>query len=171
MIIRIGGGEGGFKEYLETGQKKGRDQHRDTLDQRIPLFGDLNAFEITTTSQEGVGRRYDHITLSFPEHHVSDELLHRAVVEFQNHALAAWPEDQRHRIAFYAEAHRPKILSYVNAETGEQVDRLIHIHIGIGRRDLLTGKGIEVFGYLGPESDNLKYIDAWQESFNAKTVR
>jgi hypothetical protein len=168
MIVRIGGGEGGFKDYLETGQKKGRELHRDQLDQRVPLFGDLNVFEIATTSHEGDGQRYDHITLSFPEHHVSDEILQEAVFEFRDHALAAWPEEQRHRVAFYAEAHRPKVLSYVNYETGEQMDRLTHIHIGIGRRDLATGKAIEVLGYLGPESDNLKYIDAWQESFNAR---
>lgn len=167
MIVRIGGGEGGFKAYLETGQKKGRELHRDQLDQRIPLFGDLNVFEIST-SHDGEGRRYDHITLSFHESHVSDEMLQKAAVEFRDHALAAWPEDQRHRLAFYAEAHRPKILSYMNAETGAQIDRLTHIHVGIGRRDLATGEAVEVLGYLGPESDNLKYIDAWQESFNAR---
>jgi hypothetical protein len=168
VIVRIRGGESGLKEYLEAGQKKGRELHRDQLDQRIPLFGDLNVFEIATASHEGAGRRYDHITLSFPEHHVSDEMLQKAVDEFRDHALAAWPEDQRHRVAFYAEAHRPKVLSYENAETGEHVVRLTHIHVAIGRRDLATGKAIEALGYLGPESDNLKYIDAWQESFNSR---
>ncbi|MHB1490816.1 MAG: LPD7 domain-containing protein [Cellulomonas sp.] len=168
MIIEIGGGNGGFKEYLETGQKKGRDLHRDRLDQRIPLFGDLDVFEVATSAQEGAGRCYDHITLSFAENHVTDETLQAAVDEFRNHALAAWPEAERHRVAFYAEAHRPKILSYTNSFTGECVERLTHIHIGIGRRDLETGEAVELLGYLGPGSDNLKFVDAFQESFNSR---
>lgn len=168
MIVEVGGAEGGFKEYLETGRKKGRELHRDQLDQRIPLFGDLDVFEISTSAHEGEGHRYDHVTLSFSESHVTDEMLQRAVDEFRNHTFAAWPESERHRIAFYAEAHRPKMLSYTNSLTGENVERLTHIHIGIGKRDLLTGKSIEPLGFLGQASDNLKYIDAFQESFNAR---
>jgi Large polyvalent protein-associated domain 7 len=167
MIVAIGGGIGGFKNYLETGQKKGRELHRDALDQRIALFGDLNVFELATSSQAGEGQKYDHITLAFSENHVPDEMLEIAVKEFRDHALAAWPESERHRIAFYAEAHRPKILSYINHLTGETVQRLLHIHVGMGKRDLLTGKVIEPLGFLGL-SDNLKFIDAFQESFNAK---
>ena len=168
MIIEVGGGKGGFKEYLETGQKKGRELHRDQLDQRIPLAGDLDVFELATSAHVGAGQKYDHLSMSFSENNISDELLETAVREFRDHALAAWPEEERHRIAFYAEAHRPKILSYTNSETGEAVDRYIHVHIGMGRHDLITGKAIEPLGYLGGEADNLKYIDAWQESFNAR---
>ena len=167
MIVAIGGGIGGFKNYLETGQKKGRDLHRDALDQRIALFGDLNVFELATSSQVGEGQKYDHITLAFSENHVPDEMLEIAVKEFRDHALAAWPESERHRIAFYAEAHRPKILSYTNNLTGETIQRLVHIHVGMGKHDLLTGQVIKPLGFLGL-SDNLKFIDAFQESFNAK---
>ena len=167
MIIELGGGKGGFKEYLEHGQKKGRELHRDQLDQRIVLHGDLSVFEIATASQEGNGRKYDHITLSFSENHVSNELLQVAVNEFRDHAFAAWPEQERHRIAFYAEAHRPKILSYTNSLTGQNIDRLIHIHVGIGKRDLLTGEAVELLGFVGLD-ENLKFIDSFQESFNAK---
>lgn len=168
MIVEIGGGRGGLKEYLEHGKKQGRDLHRDQLDQRVPLVGDLDVFELVTTSSGDGGDKYDHITLSFSESYVSDEMLQVAANEFRDHVLSAWPESERHRIAFYAEAHRPKILSYVNSETGVQVERLTHIHIGLGKHDLLTGKSIEPLGYLGPASDNLKYLDAWQESFNSK---
>ena len=167
MIVAIGGGAGGFKYYLETGHKKGRELHRDALDQRVSLFGDLNVFELATSTQAGEGQKYDHITLAFSENHVSDEMLQIAVSEFRDHALAAWPESERHKIAFFAEAHRPKILSYTNNLTGEIVKRLIHIHIGMGKHDLLTGQVIEPLGFLGL-SDNLKFIDAWQEAFNAK---
>ncbi|MDQ1835204.1 LPD7 domain-containing protein [Massilia scottii] len=168
MIVEINGGTGGFKEYLVNGQKKGRGLHRDQLDQRIPLFGDLDIFEVATSLYGDDGIKYDHVTLSFSENHVSDEMLQIAVNGFREHYLAAWPESERHRVAFYAEAHRPKILTYINSETGEEITRRTHIHIGIGRHDLATGESIEPLGYLGPESDNLKYVDAWQESFNAK---
>lgn len=168
MIVEISGGKGGLKEYLEHGQKKGRELHRDQLDQRVALAGDLDVFEMATAAHGGEGDRYDHVTLSFSERHVTDELLQIAVTEFRDHALAAWPEADRHRVAFYAEAHRPRILSYLNSETGEKIERLTHIHIGLGKHDLLTGESIEPLGFLGAQADNLKYIDAWQESFNAR---
>lgn len=168
MIVEISSGKGGFKLYLEHGQKKGRDQHRDQLDQRIALAGDLDVFEVATSVGGADGYKYDHITLSFSEDHVSDEILQLAVMEFREHALAAWPQEDRHRIAFYAEAHRPRMTSYTNSETGAKVVRLTHIHIGLGKHDLLTGKPIAPLGFLGHPSDNLKYIDAWQESFNAR---
>jgi len=169
MIIELRGGKGGLKEYLEHGQKKGRELHRNELDQRIPLAGDLDVFEIATTlAHNSGGRMYDHITLAFGENHVADEMLQLAVAEFLDHALAAWPESERHRVSFYAEAHRPKILTYINSETGKEEKRLTHIHIGIGRHDTATGEAIEPLGFLGPQTDNLKYIDAWQESFNTR---
>lgn len=168
MIVEISSGKGGFKLYLEHGQKKGRDQHRDQLDQRIALAGDLDVFEVATSVGDGDGYKYDHITLSFSEDHVSDEVLQLAVAEFREHALAAWPQEDRHRIAFYAEAHRPRMTSYTNSETGLKVVRLTHIHIGLGKHDLLTGQAIAPLGFLGHSSDNLKYVDAWQESFNAR---
>ena len=167
MIVEISSGKGGFKLYLEHGQKKGRELHRDQLDQRIALAGDLAVFEVATSAQ-GDGYKYDHITLSFAEDHVSDEVLQLAVAEFQEHVLAAWPQEDRHRVAFYAEAHRPRIASYTNSETGDKVVRLTHIHIGLGKHDLLTGQAIAPLGFLGHPADNLKYIDAWQESFNAR---
>lgn len=168
MIVEISSGNGGFKLYLEHGQKKGRDQHRDQLDQRIALAGDLDVFEVVTSAGESDGYKYDHITLSFSEDHVSDEILQLAVTDFREHALAAWPQEDRHRIAFYAEAHRPRITSYTNSETGAKVVRLTHIHIGVGKHDLLTGQAIAPLGFLGHPSDNLKYVDAWQETFNAR---
>lgn len=168
MLVRVGGGKGGFKFYLENGMKAGRDFHRNELDQRVPLLGDLDVFELATSLHEGDGRIYDHITLAFDENNVTDELLQIAVNEFREHALAAWPEEDRHRVPMYAEAHRPRLQSYTNSETCQDVERFIHIHIGIGRHDLLTGKAVELLGYLGPKTENIKYIDAFQEYFNSK---
>ena len=168
MLIRAGGGTGGLKEYLEHGQKAGRDFHRNELDQRVPLCGDLAVFEMATNVYQGEGKKYDHFTLAFSENHVSDEMLQLAVNEFRDHAFAAYSEEERHRIPFYAEAHRPRILSYTNKETGEDVERLVHIHIGIGKHDLVDGSFLEPMGYLGERADNRKYIDAFQESFNSR---
>ena len=75
MIVEAGGGKGGFKEYLENGIKAGRDFHRNELDQRVPLFGDLDVFELATSLHQGDGRTYDHFTMSFSEHNVTDEML------------------------------------------------------------------------------------------------
>lgn len=169
MIIDVSSGKSGFKAYLEHGQKKGRDLHRDELDQRIPLHGNLAAWALACEDADAKGNRYDTFTLSFTEDYVSDEMLQKAVDEFRDHLFAAWPEAERDRIPFYAEAHRPKIITYQNAETGKTEKRLTHIHIGVGRHDLLTGKHVQLTGYLGKEaSDNLKYLDAFQESFNAR---
>lgn len=169
MIIDVSSGKTGFKEYLEHGQKKGRELHRDDLDQRIPLAGNLAAWALACEDPAAKGNRYDTFTLSFSEDYVSDEMLRKAVEEFREHIFAAWPEAERDRIPFYAEAHRPKVKTYVHAETGEVIERKTHIHIGVGRHDLLTGKHVQLTGYLGQEaSDNAKYLDAFQESFNSR---
>lgn len=169
MIISVSSGKAGFKDYLEHGQKKGREFHRDELDQRVSLAGDLAAWALACEDANAKGYRFDHFTLSFAEEYVSDELLQKAVAEFRDHIFAAWPEAERHRIPFYAEAHRPKVKTYVNAETGETVERKTHIHIGVGLHDLLTGKRIQLTGFLGQDaSDNAQYLDAFQESFNAR---
>ena len=41
MLIRVRGYTGGIKEYLEDGQKKGREMERDEMDERVILAGDL----------------------------------------------------------------------------------------------------------------------------------
>lgn len=169
MIIEVSSGKAGFKEYLEHGQKQGREFHRDELDQRVPLHGDLTAWALACEDAAAKGNQYDHFTLSFTEDYVSDEMLQKAVDEFRDHLFAAWPESERYRIPFYAEAHRPKIQTYTHAETGELIKRKTHIHIGVGRHDLLTGKHVQLTGYLGQDATgNIKYLDAFQESFNAR---
>ena len=58
MIVEISGGKGGLKAYLEHGKKKGRDLHRDQLDQRVVLFGDLDVFELATSTHGEDGQCY-----------------------------------------------------------------------------------------------------------------
>lgn len=169
MIIEVSSGKAGFKNYLEHGQKQGREFHRDELDQRIPLAGNLDAWALACEDATAKGSQYYHFTMSFVEDYVSDEMLQKAVDEFKEHVFAAWPKEERDRVPFYAEAHRPKIKTYTHKETGELIERKTHIHIGIGCNDLLTGKHVQLTGYLANEaSGNLKYLDAFQEYFNAR---
>lgn len=169
MIIEVSSGKSGLANYLENGKKQGRDFHRDEIDQRVPLYGDLKYWAAEVESLDATGNQYDHFTLSFSEDYIPDEMLQKAVEEFREHLFAAWPESERYRIPFYAEAHRPKIQTYTNSQTGEIFERKTHIHIGVGRHDLLTGKHVQLTGYLGQEAnDNFKYLDAFQEAFNAR---
>ena len=46
MLIRISGGESGIKDYLEDGQKQGRDYSREELDERVILDGDLTLTDV-----------------------------------------------------------------------------------------------------------------------------
>ena len=48
MLIRITTNSQGIENYLETGQKKGRDYTRDEMDKRVYLSGDLSAFASAT---------------------------------------------------------------------------------------------------------------------------
>ena len=63
-IIRITGGVEGLAEYLERGEKKGRRQTRDQLDERVVLAGDLELTESLIKSMSTKGDRFLHITFS-----------------------------------------------------------------------------------------------------------
>ena len=65
MLSRISGGIDGFADYMRTGQKAGRDKHRDELDERLVLSGDLDQTEALINSMDTEGERYLHITHSF----------------------------------------------------------------------------------------------------------
>lgn len=76
MLARIGGGNGGIVDYLEHGKKQDREYTRDELDKRVILDGDLALTESIINSIPDKGQeRYLHITLSFHESEVSDQLL------------------------------------------------------------------------------------------------
>jgi hypothetical protein len=162
MLVRISGGSSGIKEYLEHGQKQGRDYTRDELDERVILDGDL---DLTHTLIEGLnteGDRYLHITLAFKEDELSREVLEAITQDFQGFAFSAFrPEEY----SFYAEAHLPRIKSYTNQKTGELVERKPHIHIVIPKYNLLTGEALNPFGLVERQ---VKYLEAFQEATNAK---
>lgn len=162
MLIKISGGESGFSKYLREGQKQGRDMHRDELDERIPLAGDLDFFDSVVNNMQSEGDNYYHITLAFKEDNIPTETMQSIVEEFRQFMFSAYGADE---YTMYAEAHNPKVKSYVNKKTADFAERKPHIHIGIPKTNLLSGMKMEPFGLTSLHSD---YIDAFQEHINNK---
>jgi hypothetical protein len=174
MLIRVRGGSTGIKEYLERGQKDGRDFTREQLDERVMLAGDLELTDTVIKDMQREGERYLHITLAFKEDVLPRETLQAITDEFRAFAMAAYQADE---YSFYAEAHLPKIKSYINRRTGQDVERKPHVHIVIPKVNLLSGTVIDplyrpVFDkttgrLLVPEAQ-LQWLEAFQEQINAK---
>ncbi len=164
MLIRATGRHDGVKEYLEEGQKLGREHTRDELDERVVLAGDLDLTDAIIQSVDAPPKveRYLSITLSFKEDHVDRETLFQIARDFEAFALHAYRPDE---YCFYAEAHLPRIKSYVDKSTGELVERKPHIHIVIPKHNLISGQVLRPFGF---EKHNLHFIDAFQEHTNAR---
>ncbi len=162
MLIRVSGGHGGIKEYLERGHKQGREHDRDDLDERVILAGDLEFTDQLINDMQTDAERYLHITLAFKEDEVSRETLANITRDFQDFVFAAYGDNE---VNFYAEAHLPKIKSYVNVKTGELVERKPHIHIVIPKINMLSGS---VANPLGLVEKNERFIDAFQEHVNNK---
>lgn len=163
MLIRMNGGRGGIKDYLENGQKQDRYFSRDELDERLILSGDLNTVDsvINAIDNKDVKReRYFHITLSFKEDYIDEQILNDIASDFREFYFKAYSDDE---LSFYAEAHLPKIKSYLDAKTGEVIDRKPHIHVVVPKINLVTGNTIDFY-----DPDNIKHIDAFQEHINAK---
>lgn len=162
MLIRIRGAQAGIKKYLEGGAKQGRDHTRDELDERVVLAGDLDFTNQLIERLDLGSERYLHITLSFKEDEIPDEVLRAITKDFQNFAFSAYREDEYN---FYAEAHLPKLKSYEHCGTGELVERKPHIHIIVPKINLLSGGALDMFGLVRLCE---KHIDAFQEHVNNK---
>lgn len=167
MIVEVGGGNSGIAEYLEKGMKQGRLFERDELDQRIVLDGDLELTHKIINSIEDNGQeRYLHITLSFREDDISNDLLQSVTAEYKSLLMSAYNDDEYN---FYAEAHLPKIQSIEDSKTGKMIERKPHIHIVIPERNLLTGNKLLPTGYTDTVNvKNIPYLDSIQEYINYK---
>ena len=162
MLIRISGGDSGIEDYLEHGQKQGRENSRDELDERVILDGDLDTMRLINDANNSQGEKYLHITLSFKEDEINRETLEAITQDFKSFAFSAYESDE---YAFYAEAHLPRIKSYINSKNGELVERKPHIHIVIPQKNLLSGTNLNPFGKI---EQQIQFIDAFQELTNAK---
>lgn len=160
MLIRISGGESGIKDYLEEGQKQGRNYSREELDERVILDGDLKLTDAIINKMDNDGDKYLHITLAFKEDEISRDTLQAITQDFKDFAFSAF-QDEEH--SFYAEAHLPRIKSYTHAKTGELVERKPHIHIVIPKYNLLSGESLNPFGLVERQ---VKYLEAIQETLN-----
>ena len=162
MLIRVRGYTGGIKEYLEDGQKKGREMERDEMDERVILAGDLTLTNDIIESIDTDAERYLSITMSFKEDYIDRKLLEQIVAEFEEFAFAAYEPGE---YVFYAEAHLARIKAYANRKTGELVERKPHLHIVIPKYNLLRGQRRDPFELVNNQN---RYIDAFQEPINNK---
>lgn len=167
MIVEIGGGNSGIAEYLEKGLKQGRLFSRDELDQRIVLDGDLELTDKIINSIADNGQeRYLHITLSFREDEISNDLLQSITTDYKSLLMSAYSDDE---FNFYAEAHLPKIKSIEDSKTGKMIERKPHIHIVIPEINLLSGNKLLPTGYTDNVNvKNIPYLDSIQEHINYK---
>ncbi|MDY7576547.1 AAA family ATPase [Actimicrobium sp. CCI2.3] len=168
MLVRIGGANSGIAQYLQTGQKAGRENTRDQLDERLILEGDLSTTDEIINRIDSEGERYKHITLSFKEYQVSPEILQEITDDFKATFLSAYGENE---INMYAEAHIPKMRSYIDSD-GTVIERFPHIHIVIPTVNLQIDKRASPLELIslkyGSETSTLDMIDAWQETINQK---
>lgn len=162
MLIRVGGGSAGIKEYLEHGQKQGRDLERDQLDERVILDGDLELTHRIIENMDMDGEKYLHVTLSFKEDEISRETLEAITGEFKEFALAAHKSEE---FNFYAEAHLPRLKEYADQKTGQAVERKPHVHIVIPKENLANHGYMNPFGLY---DQNTRFLEAFQEHINHK---
>lgn len=162
MLTRVSGGQEGIKAYLENGHKQGREFHRDQLDERVILAGDLDFTQQIIGRVEIEGERYLHITLAFKEDEISTDTLLAITEDFRKFMFSAYKEDEYN---FYAEAHLPKIKSYEHEKAGEIVERKPHIHFVVPKINLRTGGALNPFGLVERSE---RHLDAFQEHVNNK---
>ncbi|RMN35181.1 Relaxase, partial [Pseudomonas cannabina] len=163
MLIRVSGYNTGAQEYLEQGNKSGREFTRDELDHRLIIEGQLSLTRAIYESIPDHGQdRYLTFTLSFKEDTVSPELLKAVTADFKAFFMHAYKPEE---FNFYAEAHLPKMKTITDRKTGEVIDRKPHIHIIIPRINLLSGNEanpVDVY------KNHEKYFEAFQEHINQK---
>lgn len=174
MLIRVSGGRDGIRQYLERGQKAGREFGRDQLDERVILSGDLALTDTVIQDMRNSGEKYFHITLSFREDQIERDKLSAITDEFRQFAMTAYLPDEYN---FYAEAHLPRIKSFTDKQTAQDVERKPHIHVVIPKQNLLSGTLLDplyrpVFdkasGQLLVPEGQMQWLEAFQEHINNK---
>ncbi|MCR9772127.1 LPD7 domain-containing protein [Vibrio harveyi] len=164
MLVRVRGGKDGIAEYLRDGMKSDREMHRDQLDKRICIDGDLSITDtiIKTMSKTDKPENYFHITLSFAEKDIGEQVIRDVYEQFKIELMAAYVSEE---FNIYAEVHFPKIKSYEDKSTGEVVERFPHVHVVIPKKNLLDDKNLNPFGFY---KSHESYIQAIQEKINYK---
>lgn len=157
MFIEYNDGKSGIVEYLETGQKKGRETTREEMDHRVTLVGNINDLDsILNRTEKG----YKHITISFKEDNISEQEMKDALDEYLKFLMSACEKDEYYA---YAEIHYPKIKSYTDKETGEVKFRKPHIHLVIPKTNMKTHELLQPGGFV---KSNIEFLDSFQEKYN-----
>ncbi|HCE2475704.1 TPA: relaxase [Vibrio parahaemolyticus] len=164
MLVRVRGGKDGIAEYLRDGMKSDREMHRDQLDKRICIDGDLSITDtiIKTMAKTDKPENYFHVTLSFAEKDIGEKVIRDVYEQFKTELMAAYVSEE---FNIYAEVHVPKIKSYKDKSTGEVVERFPHVHVVIPKKNLLDDKNLNPFGFY---KSHESYIQAIQEKINYK---
>lgn len=117
MLVRVRGGKDGIAEYLRNGMKSDREMHRDQLDKRICIDGDLSITDsiIKAMAVTDKPENYFHVTLSFAEKDIHEQVIRDVYEQFKTELMAAYVSEE---FNIYAEVHVPKIKSYEDKSTG-----------------------------------------------------
>lgn len=163
MIIRFRGASHGVVTYLRDGKKSGRYYSRDELDQRVQLCGNLTELDTVLNSfdRECKTQKYFHISLSFKEKNISEEVLKNIDDEFRKFIFSSCVEGEFY---YFSEIHFPKIQSLIDMQ-GKNFKRYPHIHVVIPEYNLYTGKRDNPLGLVDKRE---RYINAFQEYINEK---
>jgi len=155
-IIRITQASEGIEHYFETGQKLGREQSRDELDQRVHLSGSIDAFRVANQyclNHKKWDNNYWHITNGFTidDQEIEDETLRHITDDMLAYY---YPDYDKDDLVHAAEAHRPKIQSLVDKMTGEVRQRLLHLHLAVSKLDIATGNQVRMqpFSYAADKA-------------------
>lgn len=164
MLVRVRGGKDGIAEYLRDGMKSDREMHRDQLDKRICIDGNLSITDtiIKAMAKKDKPENYFHVTLSFAEKDIGEQVIRDVYEQFKIELMAAYVSEE---FNIYAEVHVPKIKSYEDKSTGEVVERFPHVHVVILKKNLLDDKNLNPFGFY---KSHESYIQAIQEKINYK---
>lgn len=149
MIIRISEHGSGIEKYLNYGTKKGRALHRDELDRRIPIYGDLEVFSAAqryTQKHKKWKKSYWHITVSppFANHHLTHANWRKMTIQLLEHFFHLY---DRNRLAAYAEIHYPIMQSVTDPVTQAPKQRIPHIHLIVSKLDLWSSNQLRILPY------------------------
>lgn len=158
-IIRVTGGKGGIREYLDKGNKSGRTHSRDELDERVFLCGDIDLMDSIINSIKADRVKYTHVTISLKEDIRDPEIFRKMLDDYRNFIFAAYDKSEYH---LYAEVHMPLIKSYIDAN-GNKVYRKPHMHLIAPNVNLLSGAALNPWGVY---KHNERFFDAFQEKLN-----
>lgn len=148
-IIRITEHIEGVEDYLTHGNKKGRSLDREQLDNRVPIYGDLEVFKAANRyvqKHKKWKHNYWHITLSpaWIDHGMRRLELRQMVISTLEYYFHLY---ERERLAAYAEIHYPKYQSAIDLETQEVKQRLPHVHLVVSKLDLWSNNQIRILPY------------------------